>query len=220
MVVDDDHMRELVRRLGREAATLVRSELELASACRIPAIQREARDGLALMVIGAAAMLAAGAATWAGVRAFDVGPGWLAPLVFALLWAAVAVGLALRLVRGGAVSDARVVLGAATGPENHDELIGRYQRERDRAEHEIMVTAEHLAVAIGRMVEQRELKAARAMIERETTEVIEREAGAVESEATSLLTEAVDAFTAPGRFAVSILGRTLGSSNPASGSNP
>ena len=87
---------ELMKELANETTTLVRQELELAKA---EMGQKAKRAGLGAGMLGGAgvaALLALGALTACLILALDGAlPNWLAALVIALLWAAVAGVLAL-----------------------------------------------------------------------------------------------------------------------------
>ena len=87
---------ELMKELANETTTLVRQELELAKA---EMAQKAKRAGLGAGMLGGAgvaALLALGALTACLILALDGAlPNWLAALVIALVWAAVAGVLAL-----------------------------------------------------------------------------------------------------------------------------
>ena len=87
---------ELMKELANETTTLVRQELELAKA---EMGQKAKRAGLGAGMLGGAgvaALLALGALTACLILALDGAlPNWLAALVIALVWAAVAGVLAL-----------------------------------------------------------------------------------------------------------------------------
>jgi uncharacterized membrane protein YqjE len=87
---------ELVKELSEQVSTLVRQELELAKV-ELTAKGKEA--GIGAGMFGAAGVLAlfgAGALTAAAILALDtVMPGWLAALIVAAVWFAIAGVLAL-----------------------------------------------------------------------------------------------------------------------------
>jgi uncharacterized membrane protein YqjE len=87
---------ELLKQLSQETTTLVRQELELAKA---EMAQKGKQAGLGAGMFGgagAAALLGLGALTAAAIAALDTGIAlWLAALILALLWLAVAGVLAM-----------------------------------------------------------------------------------------------------------------------------
>ena len=86
---------ELVRDLSRQVSTLARQEIELA---KVEMVEKGRTLGLGAGLLGgaaAAALLALGTLTACVVLALDGAmPAWLAALLVALAWAAVAAGLA------------------------------------------------------------------------------------------------------------------------------
>jgi uncharacterized membrane protein YqjE len=88
---------ELLKQLSQETTTLVRQELELAKA---EMTQKGKRAGLGAGMLGGAgvaALLGLGALTAAAIAALDAAmPLWLAALIVAVLWLAVAAVLALQ----------------------------------------------------------------------------------------------------------------------------
>ncbi|UGS37080.1 phage holin family protein [Capillimicrobium parvum] len=102
MATDHDDLREqsigeLLKRLSEETATLVRQELELAKA---EATQKGKEAGVGAGLFGGAGvvgLLALGALTAAIILALDLAmAGWLAALIVALVYGAIAGVLALR----------------------------------------------------------------------------------------------------------------------------
>jgi uncharacterized membrane protein YqjE len=93
----DRSLGDLLRQLSQETATLVRQELELAKA---EMAQKGKRAGVGAGLFGgagASALLGLGALTAAAVAALDTAIAlWLAALILALLWLAVAGVLAAR----------------------------------------------------------------------------------------------------------------------------
>jgi predicted lipid-binding transport protein (Tim44 family) len=88
---------ELLKQLSQETTTLVRQELELAKA---EMTQKAKQGGVGAGMFGGAgvaAMLGLGALTAAAIAALDAAmPLWLAALIVALVWLAVAGFLALQ----------------------------------------------------------------------------------------------------------------------------
>jgi len=102
MATDHDDLREqsigeLLKRLSEETSTLVRQELELAKA---EATQKGKEAGVGAGLFGGAGvtgLLALGALTAAIILALDLAmPGWLAALIVAIVYGAIAGVLALR----------------------------------------------------------------------------------------------------------------------------
>ena len=87
---------ELVKDLSRQASLLVRQEIQLA---RTEVAEKSKRAGVGAAALAAAAvagLLALGTLTAFLVLALDdVMPAWTAALIVGVLWAVVAVGLAL-----------------------------------------------------------------------------------------------------------------------------
>jgi hypothetical protein len=93
----DRPMGELLKQLSQETTTLVRQELELAKA---EMAQKGKQAGVGAGMFGgagASALLGLGALSAAAVAALDAAmPLWLAALIVALVWLAVAGALALQ----------------------------------------------------------------------------------------------------------------------------
>jgi len=93
----DQSIGDLLKRLSEETTTLVRQELELAKA---EATQKGKEAGVGAGLFGGAGvvgLLALGALTAAIILALDLAmPGWLAALIVALVYGAIAGVLALR----------------------------------------------------------------------------------------------------------------------------
>jgi uncharacterized membrane protein YqjE len=93
----DRPMGELLKQLSQETTTLVRQELELAKA---EMAQKGKQAGVGAGMFGgagASALLGLGALTAAAIAALDAAmPLWLAALIAALVWFAVAGVLALQ----------------------------------------------------------------------------------------------------------------------------
>jgi hypothetical protein len=87
---------ELLKQLSRETTTLVRQELDLATA---EMAQKGKRAGVGAGMFGgagASALLGLGALSGAAIAALDAAmPLWLAALIVAVIWLAVAGALAL-----------------------------------------------------------------------------------------------------------------------------
>jgi hypothetical protein len=92
----DRPMGELVKQLAQETSTLVRQEIELAKA-EVTEKGRQAGMGAGMFGgAGVTGLLALGALTAAAILALDLAvAAWLAALIVAAVWAAVAGALAL-----------------------------------------------------------------------------------------------------------------------------
>lgn len=92
----DQSVGELLKQLSQESATLVRQELELAKAEATEKGKQAGRGAAMFGGAGAAGLLALFALTLTLIFVLDtVMKGWLAGLIVALLWGAVAGTLAL-----------------------------------------------------------------------------------------------------------------------------
>ena len=94
--LDERSVPELMRQLSDQTATLVRQELELA---KVELTEKGKRAGLGAGMFGAAGVVglyAVGALTAAIILALSLAmTGWLAALIVAVVYAAIAGGLAL-----------------------------------------------------------------------------------------------------------------------------
>jgi Putative Actinobacterial Holin-X, holin superfamily III len=143
---DSDKPGRLLGQLAHELSQLVRSDIELAAAERLP----EARRALMELVVLAAGLVALvfalAAATWAAVRGLTlVIPGWSSPLVVAGAWLILAVLLLAH--------DYPRRLVAQLSAERHGRVIASSRAEREQAEETIRSTAEQLAQALLREAE-------------------------------------------------------------------
>jgi regulator of protease activity HflC (stomatin/prohibitin superfamily) len=188
----------LLGQLAHELSVLVRADVELAAAEQLHTLRRLIVDAAVLVVAAVSALLALGGFTCAAVRGVEGAAHWWAPLVVACGWLLVAVGLLAlehprRLVR-------------AARRERHEEIVEAQRRQRAEAERQIRETAEQLIGTAVRHAAARQLEEARKLA-REQVERVEDEAG-------DLLSELVDAFSAPGRAGLSLLDRLVGSARP------
>jgi len=189
---DSNKPGRLLGQLAHELSQLVRSDIELAAAERLP----EARRALMELVVLAAGLVALvfalAAATWAAVRGLTlVIPGWSSPLVVAGAWLTLAVLLL--------VHDYPRRLVAQLSTERHGRVIASSRAEREQAEETIRSTAEQLAQALLREAETQGLRAASSLAKHGIKEA--------EAETRHLLTELANALFAPGKAGLSILDR-------------
>jgi hypothetical protein len=145
---DEEPVSELVEQVGRDAGTLAVCELELRAARNMPAVRRWGRD-LLLAVVAAVALLTAFAlVNWAAVVALSkVASDWLAPLVLAAVWLALAAALLLALRQR--------VRGLAWTLDGAEEMVAGREHARDEAEAKLRDSIERLAEAIAAEAEVR-----------------------------------------------------------------
>jgi hypothetical protein len=147
-----DSAAELLGQLAAEISLLVRNDVELSAAHRIPEARRLARELTAALAVAVAAILALGALTWAGIDGLATAlPAWSAALVVAAAWAALA-ALLLQL-------DHPRRLLARLRDETTVDAIVHVELERAEAERAMKTTAERLADALGREAAEHELRA-------------------------------------------------------------
>lgn len=182
----------LAGQLADELSRLVRMDVELAAAERLPEL-RQAASEVAVTAGGLVAMLfAAAALSWAaGIGLTHAIPGWSAALVIAGAWLITAAVLLRHDYARG--------LRSRFSPESQAAVIASNRAEREEAEQEIRRTAERLAEALLKEAEARGLRAA--------TTVAERGVHAAEHEAGHLLHQLADALRDPGKAGLSLLER-------------
>ena len=192
--VDESDRRsgQLAGQLANELSQLVRMDVELAAAERLPELRRAARE-VAVAAGGLVALLfAAMAFSWAaGIGLTHAIPGWSAALVIASAWLITA-AVPLRH------DYARRLLNRFS-PERQAAVITSNQAECEQAEQEIRHTAERLAEAL--------LKEAEAQGFRAASTAAEHGVHAAEHEASHLLHQLADALRDPGKTGLSLLDR-------------
>lgn len=187
--------------LAHELSRLVRHDLELAAAERLPELRRIAAEASVLAVAVVALVLAFAAGTWAAVRGLTPAiPDWAAPLVVAGAWLILAVAL---LAHG---YPRRLLDRFSAG--RHHRAIENSRADREQGELEVRQTAERLAQALLREAEAQGLRAAGS--------VAKRAVGEAEHEAGNLASQIADALLAPGKAGLSILDRLTGSKDEQS----
>jgi len=156
---------------------LLRRELELALAERLPEIRRSA-DELALGLAAAAAgLIGVAVLTWAVLRALSHAiPDWAGGLILGTLWLAVAIALARRSGRPLVRAWARLSAGgrADAGERSHAAIVQERRNARYRAEIAVRERAEELVGAVLHELAQHE----EASLE-EGVEAVEKRSGAV-----------------------------------------
>ncbi|HEX6490840.1 MAG TPA: phage holin family protein [Gaiellaceae bacterium] len=179
--------------LAHELSLLVRADLELSAAERLPELRRLTLDSLGGLVLAVASLLALAALSFAaGLGLAQAVQPWLAGLIVAAGW--------------GAVAGAIVLLGhprrLAQRLEDafHQRLIEQARVERRRAEEAVRRTAEGLAREMAQEAAEHEAK--------EALSALERELGSPEAD--RRLAELVRAVTAPGRAGLDLIERIAG----------
>jgi hypothetical protein len=181
----------LLAQLVHETSVLVRSELELAAAERLPAFRRLGNETAAALAAAVASCLAFACLTWAAARAADlVLPGWAAPLAVAGGWLLIAASLLPRRHLRRALRADPAEISRSAG------------RTRATAEQAVRETAERLAEAAARHAAARELKFAAG--------AVEHAVGGAEADARYLLKELTAAVSAGGRAGIGVLERVIG----------
>ena len=192
---------KLLGQLAHELSRLVRHDLELAAAERLPELRRVATEVAVLAVGVLALVLALATGTWAAVRGLTTAiPSWAAPLVIAGAWLIVA---ALLLAH-----EYPRRLMARLSAHRHDRAIETSRAGREQGELTVRQTAERLAEALLREAEAQGIKAA-GSVARHAVGEAEREAG-------SLASQIADALLAPGKAGLSIIDRLKGTKDETS----
>jgi hypothetical protein len=198
VVEEGDRPGQLAGELATELSQMVRMDVELAAAERLPELRRAASE-VAVAAAGLVALLfAAAALSWAGgIGLSHAIPGWAAALVIAGAWL-LAAAVLLR-------HDYARRLRSRFSPESQAAVITSNQAERQQAEQEIRRTAERLAEALLKEAEAQGLRAA--------STAAERGVHAAEHEASHLLHQLADALRDPGKAGLSILERLTQTGN-------
>ena len=191
---------KLLGQLADEMSMLVRNDVELSAAERLPEVKRLATELAVLVAAAVACFFALGAASWAGgIGLSHVMSGWAAALVVAGAWALVAL-----LLFGHDYS--RKLIGRFS-EERRTDVIATCRTEREEAQEKLRETAEHLAAALLHEAEAQGMRAAATMARRGVQEV--------EEEAGNLLTQLADALMSPGKAGLSIIDRLRGDAEDA-----
>jgi hypothetical protein len=195
MAVEHESPGQLLGQLADELSMLVRNDVELSAAERMPEVKNIAKELAALVAAAVAGLFVLGAGSWAaGIGLSHVMAGWAAALVVAGAWALVA------FLLFGHEYSRRLV--ARLSEERRSVTIAGCRTERDEAQQKLLETAEHLAAALVREAEAQGMRAAASMAKRGVQEV--------EEEAGNLLTQLADALMSPGKAGLSIIDRLRG----------
>jgi membrane protein implicated in regulation of membrane protease activity len=197
---------DLTAELARRLSTLVRRDLEVAAAERLPTLRRALLDALASALAVLAAMFAVAAlAVAAGLGAANALPGWAAALLVAGLFALLATVAAAVLIRPRAQPKEREeLLGLLQMlSRNHrlDELRASREDARAEAEADVRGTSTALVEALLDAAAEHQLRA--------LPEVARREIEKAEADAADLLSETFALVTAPARAGLHALNRLV-----------
>jgi len=197
---------ELLGQLARELSALVRRDVEVAAAERLPTLRRALLDMAALGAVAVAALFALTALTVAGGWALAGAlAGWAAALVVAGAWALVAAVAAAVLLRPRAQPREREelfgLLQMLSRKHRLDELQSSREEARGEAEEEMRQTSAALVKALLDEAAEHQVEALPA--------VAKREIGKVEADAGELIAEALAVLTAPARAGLDALGRLV-----------
>ncbi len=196
---------ELLGQLARELSTLVRRDVEVAAAERLPTLRRALLDTAAVAAVAVAALFALAALSVAGGWALaTVIAAWAAALVVAGGWAVIAAAAAAVLLRPRAQPRERELVGLLqllSRKHRLKELQARREEGRDEAEKQLRHTSGALVTALLDEAAEHQLKALPA--------VAAREVGKAEADAGELIAEALALLTAPARAGLGALGRLV-----------
>jgi hypothetical protein len=203
---------QLLAQLARELSTLVRRDVEVAAAERLPTLRRALLDVGAITTVGVAIVFVLGAASVATGRAFAaVMPGWAAALVVGGIWtgiAAIACGILLR--PWAQPHEREKVVGLVqmlSNTQRLENLQSEREDARDEAEAEMRETAARLVKAFLDEAAEHQVRAAPA--------VARRELAKAEPAAAEAVAEALALLTAPARAGLGALGRLIEPRAPA-----
>jgi Putative Actinobacterial Holin-X, holin superfamily III len=204
--VERQEASDLAGRLARELSTLVRRDVEVAAAERLPTLRRALLDATALAAVAVATLFALAALSIAGGRAAATAiPGWAAALAVAGAWALVAVVATAVLLRPRAQPREREelfgLLQLLSSEHRLEELQSSREEARDEAEAEVRQTSAAVVKALLDEAAERQVKA--------LPTVAKREIGKAEADAADLIAEALTVLTAPARAGLSALGRLV-----------
>jgi hypothetical protein len=197
---------ELVGELARELSALVRRDIEVAAAERLPMLRRAFLDVAAIAAVSVAGLFALAWLSVAGGRlAATSMPAWAAALVIAGVWGLVSLVIAAVLFRPRAQpSDRQELFGLLqmlARTNRLEELQSAREEARDEAEHEMRQTSETLVETVFDEAAEHQLKALPGVAKREL------ERGDVHP--TETLTEMLALLAIPARAGWEALGRLV-----------
>lgn len=197
---------ELLGQLARELSALVRRDVEVAAAERLPTLRQALFDMAAVAAVAIAALFALAALSVAvGWAVASATAGWAAALVVAGVWVLIAVAAAAGLLRPRAQPREREelfgLLQMLSRKHHLKELQSSREVARDEAEEEMRQTSAALVEALLDEAAEHQVKALPA--------VAKREVGKVEADAAELIAEALAVLTAPARAGFGALSRLV-----------
>ena len=204
---------DLLGELARELSVLVRRDLDVAAAERLAMVRSALLDlGVVVGIGGAAVFALATLSVAAGVALAGSISAWLAALIIATGWTAVAIAGALILLRPRMQPREREelfgLLQMLTTTQHLDDLREAREDARDEAESEMRQTSASLVTSFLDDATEHQMKAVPA--------IAKREAERLEAEAAELLEHRLPLLVAParvGRKALGLSARTLGRRN-------
>ncbi|MDQ3856831.1 MAG: phage holin family protein [Actinomycetota bacterium] len=196
---------ELLGQLARELSTLVRREVEVAAAERVPTLRRALLDLAAVAAVAVAVLFALAALTVAGERALATAvPGWSAALLVGAVWGALAAVGAFLLLRPRAQPREREelvgLLQMVARRDGLEKLQASRREARDEADEQVRATSDSLVRALLDEVVEHQAHALPHVAARQLET-------AAEAAAPDLLSEALTLLTAPARAGLTVLGR-------------
>jgi hypothetical protein len=186
---------ELLGELARELSTLVRRDVEVAAAERLPTLRTALLDATVVSAVAGAALFALAALSVAGgLLAAMLLPGWAAALIVAAFWGVVVFGAAAVLLRPRAQPREQEVAGLLqmlASDEHLSELRSSREEARDEAEGEMRETSSALVRTLLDESVEHQVKA--------LPHVAKREAERAEANAVDVVADAVSMLAAPAR---------------------
>lgn len=201
----DHESGELLGQLARELSALVRRDVEVAAAERLPTLRAGLLDVTAVLVVAVAALFALAAlSVAAGRAAATVMPGWFAALVVAGAWLLIAAVAATVVLRPRTKQREQEVVGLLqilASDEHLEQLRSSREEARDEAETEMRRSSSALVRTLLDETVEHQVKA--------LPSVAKREVGKAEADAADVIADALAVLTAPARAGLHALGRLV-----------
>jgi Putative Actinobacterial Holin-X, holin superfamily III len=186
---------DLLGALARQLSALVRRDIEVSAAERLPVVRRTLLDVAAVWVVAVAGLFALAAASVAGSRAAAaLVPTWGAALIVAGVWTVIALLAAVILLRPRTQSERDELIGLLqilARDHELDALQASREDARDEAEAEMRQTARTLVATLLHEVTEHQVRSLPA--------VAKREVGKAEADVTQLVAETISLIAAPAR---------------------
>ena len=197
---------DLSGELARQLSTLVRRDVEVAAAERLPTLRRALLDAFAAALVVLSALFAVAAFALAGGLGTAIAiPDWAAALVVGGIFALLTTLVALVLVRPRAQPREREklvsLLQILSRTHHLNELQSSREAARDEADDEMRQTSAALVTALLDEAAEHQLRA--------LPQLAKREIDKAETDATDLIAETLTLLTAPARAGLSALGRLV-----------